>query len=359
MKILTICTVDLDKNGITSCILNYFNQIASPENIIDIVAPNNVSDGIKRLILNKGMKLFELPMRKRSTVKYFCQLVKVIKAGKYDVIHAHGNSCTLVIEMWAGLLGGCSVRIAHSHNTTCEHIKAHKMLRWAFELSCNGRFACGEKAGEWLFGKKPFVVVKNSVDLNLYKQNQTVRAALRSQLNVGKDEVLLGHVGVFNYQKNHEFLLDVFTELCKRENRYRLVCIGDGNRKSKIEKLAKEHGIDNRIIFTGNISNMSEYMQAIDCLLLPSHYEGVPFVLIEAQAAGVMSIVSNNVPEEVNISRKIKFLPLDRPIWCNEIQKASFNREDNKEKLIEEGFEITENARIMVENYRILMGKNT
>ena len=104
---------------------------------------------------------------------------------------------------------------------------------------------------------------------------------------------------------------------------------------------------------------MSEYMQAIDCLLLPSHYEGVPFVLIEAQAAGVMSIVSNNVPEEVNISRKIKFLPLDRLIWCNEIQKASFNREDNKEKLIEEGFEITENARIMVENYRILIGKNT
>lgn len=357
MRVLVICTVNLDKNGISTCILNYFQQIASLENVMDIVAPNVVSDEIKKPVEEKGMRIFELPFRKDNTIKYFWELFQIIKKGKYDIVHAHGNSCTLAIELLAAKIGGCKVRIAHSHNTTCEHIKMHMLLRPIFEMVCNGRFACGSEAGKWLFKKKPFVVIKNGVNIELYKNNFEVRDALRKKLQLSTNEILLGHIGVFNYQKNHEFLIEVFEKLCQYQENWRLICIGDGENRNKIETLVKEKKLTNKIWFTGNVNNIPDYLQAIDCLLLPSRYEGLPFVLVEAQAAGLTCLVSDKVDAESDISGNVRFLPLNISSWCNEIQKCSFGHKCNEKKIANAGFNIKTNAQVLLKEYRKLTGK--
>lgn len=311
-RVLAICTVELSKNGISTCVLSYLKQIASEEIIIDIVAPNKVSDDIKAIINEKKMTLYELTMRKTSTLKYFMKLRSIVLTKKYDVVHVHGNSCTMAIELLAATLGCCRTRIAHSHNTTCEHMKAHKLLRPVFELCCNKRFACGEEAGKWLFRNKDFNVIKNGVVVSEYAPSIYKRNAVREKLNIDKDVVLLGHIGVFNFQKNHEFFIPMINKLKELDShKYKLLLIGDGKIKSDIFEKVKEFDLEDMILFIGNVTNIPDYLQAIDLFLLPSRFEGLPYVLVEAQAATLRCLVSDHVSKEADLTESIEFMTID------------------------------------------------
>lgn len=360
MKILNICTVDLEKNGIATCILNYFEQIASKKYIFDIAAPNLVSKDNKEIISNKNMSLYELPYRKQSPFRYFIELRKLIKRENYDIVHVHGNSCTIAIELLAAKLAGCKVRIAHSHNTTCEHKKAHKILRPIFEMTCNVRFACGEEAGKWLFKNKSFCIIKNGIDLKNYKKSKDIREKMRQLYDIDDKTVLLGHVGIFNYQKNHEYLIEIMKVLNEeKSNKYKLICIGEGENQEYIKKIILENKLEQRIILTGNVNNVSDYLQAFDCFLLPSRYEGVPYVLIEAQAAGVPCLVSENVSKEVEVTDLIEFLSLDNlELWIKAIALQKKNVNDYSNKIKQYGFDIVINAEKLKEIYMDLYNKN-
>jgi glycosyltransferase involved in cell wall biosynthesis len=303
------------------------------------------------------MHLFEIPFRKSNTIRYLRKLTQIIKTEKYDIVHAHGNSCTLAIELLAAKMGGCKVRIAHSHNTTCEHMRVHKLLRPIFEIACKGRFACGEEAGKWLFHRKPFTIIRNGIDLGMYERNEEIRSNTRTKLGVLDHEILLGHVGLFNYQKNHEFLIDVLEDLCKQEDKFKLVCIGEGENKNNIEAMVKRKGLEDEISFTGNVGNVSDYLQAMDCFLLPSRYEGLPYVLIEAQAAGLQCFVSDKVSKEANVSQNIGFIPLEISLWCNEIKLSTFERKNDRDRLVEIDFDIRENAITIIKEYQNLISE--
>lgn len=361
MKILNICTVNLEKNGIATCILNYFEQIASKKYIFDIVAPNLVSKDNKEIISNKNMSLYELPYRKKSPFRYFIELRKLIKRKKYDIVHVHGNSCTIAIELLAAKLAGCKIRIAHSHNTTCEHQKIHKILRPIFEITCNVRFACGEEAGKWLFNDKSFYIIKNGVDLKNYKKNKAIRERIRKLYNINDKTVLLGHVGIFNYQKNHEYLIEIMKILNNKEkgNKYKLICIGEGENQEYIKNIISENKLEQKVILTGNINNVADYLQAIDYFLLPSRYEGVPYVLIEAQAAGVHCLVSENVSREVAVTDLVNFLSLNNlELWIKEIILEKKNIDDYSNKIKQCGFDIVTNAENLKSIYIDLYKKN-
>lgn len=350
MKVLIISTVSLAKNGIATCILNYYHAIDNSEIQMDIVAPNIVDKELKNDLKSNGSKVYELTMRKTSTVKYFLKLINIIRENKYDIIHAHGNSCTLAIEMIAALLGGCKVRIAHSHNTSCEYMKVHKLLRPLFNLTCTHGFACGEDAGRWLFRNKKFTVIKNGIDMAKYQYDEKIRNEYREKLNV-KDEILIGHIGLFNYQKNHEFLIQVLLELQKNSlKKFKLMLIGDGELKASIEKLVQKFHLSEYVIFTGNVDNVTDYLQAIDMFLLPSRYEGLPYVLVEAQAAGLPCIVSDNVAREANLTDMLEFMSLsDSKIWAQRIGTFAFkNRLEKNIKVQTQisaaGYNISTNA---------------
>ncbi len=354
-KLLMICTVELGRNGITTCIQNYCQYLRTEACQVDVLATDGLENSVKEELQSFGCKIHENSLRKESTMKYFQGLVKFLKHEKYDIVHVHGNSCTMAIELLAAVFAGCRVRIAHSHNTTCQHMRAHKLLRPFFEVACNGRFACGQAAGEWLFHNKKFFVVKNGINLDKYAYDKDVRDIMRKSMDVSEDEILLGHVGLFNYQKNHEFLIRMFETLVKSDSKYKLLCVGDGENKEEITKYVKEHGLKNAVIFTGTVSNVPDYLQAMDCFLLPSHFEGLPFVLVEAQAVGLPCVVSDKVSKESDISKTINFLPLDEEHWCSFINDMDdFSKRDNKEKLQSEGFDIKKNAESMMRMYQQL-----
>lgn len=359
MKILNISTVELDKNGVSRCILSYFEKICSSTIQVDIVAPNIVSDDIKELIKSKKAYLYELPLRKKNTVKYFFTLIKIIKQEKYDIVHAHGNSCTLAIELLAAKIAGCNIRIAHSHSTSCKHQKANKILRPIFELSCTDRFACGEKAGKWLFRNKKFKVIYNSVDIEKYKPNDKIRKNMRSKLDIHPNDFLLGHVGAFNDVKNHDFMVNLIKKLnySDYKRKYKLILIGDGENKKNIEQKVLDNNLIDSVKFTGNVSNVTEYLQAIDLFLLPSIYEGVPYVLIEAQASGINCIVSKAVSKEADVTGNVKFIDLNVQEWINEIENSP--KEKNSHVDINEKYDLNKNSIKLIELYKeIYNGEN-
>lgn len=363
VRLLVISTVALDKNGISSCVLNYNRHIVSNEFDVDIIAPNIVEQDIKNFILSNNIKLYELPMRNNKKIlQYFLELTKIIIKNKYDIVHVHGNSCTMAIELFAALISGTKTRIAHSHNTTCEHMLAHKVLRPLFDFSCNMRFACGKAAGKWLFKNRDFTVIKNGIDLSLYSVNEMKREASREQFGIKSDEIVLGHVGTFNYQKNHEFLVDLMKKLnLVGEKKFKLVLVGDGENKAKIECDVLSAGVSDNVVFTGSVANVPDFLQMMDIFLLPSRFEGLPYVLVEAQALIIPCLVSDNVSQESKLTESVHFLSLDKiDDWIDKIKTSTrtylfrSNAEyvaTRRKEIEDAGYDISKNAIMLKKIY--------
>lgn len=365
MKILVINTVPFQRNGITTHIMNYCTQLANRGIEIDIGVNGEIDEKLKKQLIDAQVGINYYVNRKQMVISYMHELYKDIKKKKYDIVHVHGNSNTMFFDLFPAKLAGCKVRIAHSHNTTCDYLRLHKLLQIPFNISYNVGFACGDEAGKWLFKNKKFTVINNGIDLSKYKFDLDTRLRIRKKLHILEDEILLGHVGLFNYQKNHEFLIKLLRKLLDKKKNYKLICIGDGENKKEVEKLATEYGLKNQIIFTGESSNVVEYLQAMDLFVLPSRYEGLPYVLIEAQAVGLYCLVSENVDRKVNISKNVEFQSIDNVLlWekkiitnaiCQDLNLRMKLSEDAHRSIKKYGYDINMNAKRIEKIYSKLV----
>lgn len=308
MKVLMIITVDLGKNGISTCVLNYWDVLKDMGIETDVLAPNQVDEEIKRRFAKNGSILYELTFRNSEPWKYFLKLRQIIKKGNYDIIHVHGNSATMAVELTAAFLAGCRVRIAHSHNTTCQHMKAHRLLLPLFNRMYTHGAACGREAGKWLFGTKDFLVLPNGIRIEEYKYSEEAGRDYREAKGISSDTILIGHIGLFNYQKNQEFLVRVFAGLLKQSHDYMLLLAGDGELKERTENLVSHLKIEDHVIFTGNEEDVPACLSAMDLFVLPSRFEGLPYVLVEAQAAALPCIVSSSVTKEADLTGLLRFV---------------------------------------------------
>lgn len=317
MKILFINTIDLDKNGITTFIMGNSEFLARNHNVY-IVAPNIVNENLKKELEEHRITLYQITNRKSNPLRYFVKLIKFIRKEKFDLIHVNGNSSTMVLELLAGKIAGCQTRIAHSHNTTTEHPFINKLLYPFFELCLTNRMACSQEAGKWLFNNKKFIVVNNGVDLNKYVPKHKIREKIRQMYCISNGDILLGNVGYFNYQKNQEFLIKLLPKL---KANYKLMLIGDGYNKQKLRQLVHFFKLEGRVIFTGNVDNVSEYLSALDLFVMPSRFEGLPFALVEAQAAGLWCIISSKISKQANLSDNVIYADIaSQNLWVKKIE---------------------------------------
>jgi glycosyltransferase involved in cell wall biosynthesis len=317
VKILIINASYTKRNGVTAVILNYVKNMDRSNLHIDFVAINEVENDLKNEIETIG-KVTALKMRNKNPLKYVYKLSKIIRKGKYSVVHVHGNSCTLAVDLFAVFMGGVKKRIAHCHNTKCEHIFLHKLLRLPLNLLYTHALACSELAGKWLFKNKPFKVLQNAIDLEKYKFNEQKRKEYRAQYNL-KDKIAIAHIATLTAVKNHVFILEVLKMLLIENQNYVLFLIGDGVLQNEIENKVKDLGLENNVIFMGSVQNVFELLNAMDLLVLPSLYEGLGIVAIEAQANGLMVLLSDNVPNESKVTELVNFLPLKKEAWTKKI----------------------------------------
>ena len=355
IKILMINTVRYKLNGISSVIMNYYKNMDKDSLEFHFISIGDMCEEYKEFFESNNLKIFEF--KRKNPLNYFLNIYKLAKSNQYDIVHVHGNSSTMAVELLACKLAGVKVRIAHSHNTTTAHPFVHKSLYPLFKSSYTHGFACGEEAGKWLFKNDDFIEIKNGINLKQYAFDRDIRNTYRSKINV-EDEIVIGHVGNFVEQKNHTFILDLFNELIKENNKYKLLLISDGYLFEDMKQKAKDLGIEDSVIFLGKTTEVYNYLMAMDVFILPSLYEGFPVVLVEAQASGIQCIVSDKVDKKVNFVDLVDFLPIDNTQeWVKYLLDLDLkeNRDlvskKNIETMIQNGFDIYENAKIMKQLY--------
>ena len=311
--------------GVETFLMNYYRNINRDKVQFDFVSIYNklcFEDEIKNL----GGRVYTICSEKVNPIKYCNQLKKIIKENNYEIVHINMLSAANILPVIVAKKQKVKHIIIHSHNSNTPSGLLRKILNTLnkpFLHLGTDFFACSKLAGEWLYGKKflkkhPLKIINNAVDLDNYKFNSEIRKNIRKELNCD-DKFVIGHVGRFCYQKNHEFLIDVFYEVQKEDKDVILLLIGEGELKEKIQKKVEEMNMQNSVIFLGTTDKVQNYLQAMDLFALPSRFEGLPVVGIEAQASGTKCLFSSNITKETKITDNTEFLDMNIQEWKKRI----------------------------------------
>lgn len=355
IKVITITTSGLArKEGISTVILDYYGKLDRTKYDLQIVASGEYCYELVRAFQKIGVKIRCLPSRKATPNDYYKAFIKLFKEERYDVIYIHGSSAIMAVEFMIAKLFGCKVMIAHSHNTMCNHPKMDKLLRPLFYNLLTKGLACGNEAGKWLYGDHSFTVISNGRDPGIYHFESEIRNKMRVELGLKDDVLAIGHVGNFNAQKNQAFLIDVFKMIQTKMPEAKLFLMGDGIGCNDVIKKVKANNLMQSVVFTGSINNIPEMLQAMDVMVLPSLYEGLPLVVVEWQMCGLPCLISNRVTKECAFSDLVYFADLDdsKEQWAETVLSiANVDRELESQKSIvkakEAGFDINIDVAIL------------
>lgn len=318
--------------GIGTVMMNYCKALDKNKFDLTILAGRPISGKYAKGCKEYGIHLIALPSRHGESFKHYTALWRKLKAGHYDIVHVHGSSSMMAIELTLAKLAGIKNRIAHSH-TKVEVVKwTYKVLMPIFKHSYTKGLACSRLAGEWVFGKDNFQVITNGFDTRSFIYDEKARLSIRRQLNI-EDNFVIGHVGRFNPQKNQKFLLDVFREIAKIRGDAILLLVGTGPDFEKVKELVTIHPYKDRIILYGESDEINQLYSAMDVFVFPSKYEGLGLVAVEAQISGLPCVISDVVPKEVVISDKVVSLSLDASMstWSNVIVSESTTKKYREE----------------------------
>lgn len=328
--------------GVESCIMNYYKAIDKRKVQFDFFVESTSKIINKERIEEMGGRVIITPSYK-NPVKYIRFLKNVFIQNKYDIVHSNLNSLS-IFPLKAAKKAGIKIRIAHSHSTSNkkEFIRnfIKNILKLFSKMYATHFFACSEKAGRWLFGNKFFeskkvVIINNAIDIDKFRFNKKIRDDLRKKLDI-ENKFVIGNIGRFVKQKNQMFLIDIFYEYTKKYNDSCLLIIGDGPLHDQILQKVTELNLNDRVILAGKHENIEDWYQTMDCFILPSLYEGLPVVGVEAQINGLNCIFSSNITKELKINENVEFVSLNSDVkeWINKIESLN-NRFNNRELFLE------------------------
>lgn len=268
----------------------------------------------------KGCTIFHLAEPSDSYPQFLKALWKVMKTHRYDSVHAH-NMFNCGWTMLLAVCAGIPVRVAHSHsalddgNSTVKRVY-EAVMRFLILTCSTDLVGCGEKAGRRLFGEKAWVkrgnLILNGIDVASFAYDAQKRNTIRKQLALG-DRFVMGHAGHLVDVKNQSFLLDLMPEVLKHRPDAILLLLGEGGDRPMLEQKIRDMGLENHVIMTGNVTNVADYLSAMDVFVFPSLFEGTPLSILEVQANGLPCVISDSVPPDVFLTDLIHPLSLQDP----------------------------------------------
>ncbi|MDD2980776.1 MAG: glycosyltransferase [Hespellia sp.] len=341
-KILVGFIVDGHGGGIDRYLLNFLQKVSGDDASVDFLT-NEVNRELKEELHNYHAGLYAIKNLKHPIAQYR-QVKALILAKKYDMVYL--NISTAIDCIAAKAAYDCKVprRLIHSHSSgndianpikrggydTVHRICKMRLYRWGNEF-----YGCSKAAGYWLFPKKivnsqQFHMIYNGVDQERFCFNPLVRKDMRERMGIA-EKLVIGNISGFVYQKNHDYLLDIFSEIHKREENAVLLLIGQGEGMESMKVKAKTLGIKKDVLFLGWRKDTAQLLQAMDVFLLPSRFEGLPIAGIEAQASGLLCVMSDSITQEAKISEACYFLPARgaKKQWADfVIRHKNYNREE-------------------------------
>lgn len=299
--------------GVESVVMNYYRHVDRTRVQYDFLVDSDSTRVPEEEITSLGGRVFRIPPYQHP-LQYRQALIKLFQEHNWKIVHSHINTLS-VFPLSAAKRAGVPVRIAHSHSTMGKGEPVKNIMKLALRPFANvyptERFACGNYAGKWLFGDRGFAVIPNAIPLDKFRFNPQTRRLIREKLNISPDTLLIGHVGRFMPQKNQRFLIDVLADLLQRRVKAQLAFVGEGPDMDSIKTYAKTVKVQDHVLFLGQQSDVQKYYWAFDVFCLPSQYEGLCLVGIEAQRAGLPCIFSSPITNEVNVTGTAQFLPVD------------------------------------------------
>ena len=309
------CVNNMHRAGLETMLMNYYRNIDRDKIQFDFLVHRQEHSDYDDEIESLGGRIYRAPrLYPQNYPAYFRYMKQLFQEHpEYKIVHSHIDAMSL-LPLLAAKRAGIPNRIAHSHSTSIEDRGAKRIVKQIFRYmlpkAANYQLACGEQAGKFLFRSRNYEIIPNAVDASKFLFSHEVRNRKRIELGI-QDEFIIGHVGRFTYVKNHPFLIEIFCEVLKRKPNSKLLLVGTGPDEENICALAESKNVKERVIFLGSRNDTHELYQAMDVFAMPSLYEGVPVVGIEAQFSGLPCIFSDRVPEEVAFTDRCRFEPLN------------------------------------------------
>lgn len=355
----------MDCGGAENMVMNLYRRINRDHIQFDFLVHTDKNCFFDGEINKLGGRIFRVPYFNGLNIKEYKNSLNHFFSDheEISIVHGHLGSCAS-IYLDVAKKHGCYT-IAHSHSTkpTDVSIKniAYRLSTYRVRGVADYFIGCSLKAGEYRYGKKittsdRFTVLNNAIDTDLYVYSPEKRDSVRRKLGISPETVLIGHVGRFTYAKNHEFLLSIFKLLADNNPNTKLLLIGDGELRTKIENMINSYALTDRVILTGVINNVAEYLQAMDVFAFPSRFEGLPVSVIEAQAADLPCFISNTITDEVVVTDKVKAMPIDensKAVWVNAFSNITVRNSgtDRKKDIIDSNYDIGTTVKWLEEFY--------
>ena len=342
IRILQVVTV-MNRGGLETMLMNYYRQMNRSNIQFDFMVHRSARGHYDDEIESLGGMIFRMPQIRPGNYRlYFKELKKFFAVNShYAVVHSHMNeNSSFVLE--AAKEAGIQCRIAHSHLSDLGldfKLPFRVYAKYRMKDNPTQYFACSRNAGRWLFGKKikyhgSLTIMNNAINVQEFVFNASVREEVRNELQVN-NRLVIGHVGRFNEQKNHGFLIDIFQKVHQKNKNALLALVGEGKLQDSIKRKVERLGLSNHVLFLGMRSDIARLMQGMDLFLFPSLFEGLPVVLVEAQAAGLKCVVSDTITRDADVTGRVEFISLQKSSeeWAQKIVSESYEHKNTMQLL--------------------------
>lgn len=342
------------RGGIETSVMNYYRNMNHEKIQYDFINPYEnfyFEDEIKSL----GGKVHKVSGFDKP-VRYIRDVINVIRQGRYDIVNIEMLSALNIYPIIAAKMAAVEHIIVHSHNSgmgggTVKRL-VHHINKIFINTVADVRWACSKTAADWMFYRGARIV-NNAIDLEKYIYNAHSRRKIRREFKIG-NEFVIGTVGRLMPEKNHKFLIEVIFEILKKDPTAKLLIVGDGPCMQELKLLARSRGVEDNVILAGDRSDTALVYSAMDVFVLPSYFEGLPMVGIEAQASGLPCVLSDAITDELKVTEVVNYLPLEllAAEWAQHIMsnKTRLTNKESTRALNESGYNIKLEAK-KLENF--------
>ena len=356
IRVLQVVNI-MDRAGLETMLMNYYRNIDRSQVQFDFLTHRDTPGAYEDEIKELGGKIYRAPrLYPQNYLRYFSFLSKFFSEHQeYKIVHSHIDTMS-AFPLYAAKRAGIPNRIGHSHSSKLD-LDFKLPIKYAAKLlmpyEANWYFACSQKAADFIYPGEKVKIIHNAIDLTKFQYDDHKRNDIRSKLNLN-GKFVIGHVGRFYYVKNQMFLLEIVNEIKKENTNIRLLLIGKGEDEGTLRKRVEDLGLQENVIFLIDRSDVNDLYQAMDAFVMPSIFEGLPVVGVEAQANGLPCLFSNTISSEVLLTNRAEMMSLKcRPReWADKIMNMRREKsQDTRTQLAEKGYDIQIEAQKLQECY--------
>ena len=360
VRVLNLFTI-MNRGGAETMVMNYYRKINREKVQFDFLVHREEEGAYEQEIKELGGRIYRMPPIYPQNFSLYKKKIREFfeEHKEYKIIHSHMSELGY-FALREAARQEIPVRICHAHSAPHE-FDLKMLMRIYFKNRMlpylTHMFTCGKEAGNYLYGKKnedKFIQLNNAIETKKYRYDKKIDEQVRRELGLEK-KFIVGHVGNLRKPKNHKFLINVFAKIYEKQNNAVLVLAGSGELETALRQQVKELELDNQVLFLGLREDIQRIMQCFDVFVFPSLFEGLPVTMIEAQASGNLSFISDRIPTQCCITDNVRILSLNETEehWANEILKEGikYKKKDMYKYIIKTGFDIEENAKWLEEFY--------